>query len=429
MRSPSLRHQSGVSLIEAAVALAVMSIGVTALVGVQSTLRYNNDISRQRSDAARIAAQELEAMRFFQSLGTVNGQANPSWDDLADATTANYTLPGAANSANYTVQRTVVDSGTLNNGARSKTAQVTVSWTDRTGVNNQVRLGTIIARTNPVASALLSANPSFPAFSLRSGRALTIPAAAVTQSGADAGTSRFEPPGLGGAAWYFNNLTGYITKVCDAAGVCTGGLSGRLVSGTVRYAQDVATPDFNVAASPTGTLLPLSSSQPITWESNSGPFRTINVSSLDCGTEVSPDVAEALNYYCLVQMPTPADGWIGKLNINPAGWTIGSAAGTYKVCRYTRYVAVPVGALHPEMVHFVSNGEHPRTYGRVDLTNLNLVNATVTTVNVTENLTNQNFLVIQGTSTCPTDSRDIDAAAGGALVNYHTAQHQPTPSP
>ena len=68
------RRIRGVSLVEALVALAVMSIGMLALVGVQSTMRLNSDLAKQRTEATRIASEEIERMRSFISLGAVNGQ-------------------------------------------------------------------------------------------------------------------------------------------------------------------------------------------------------------------------------------------------------------------------------------------------------------------------------------------------------------------
>jgi Tfp pilus assembly protein PilV len=53
-------HSRGVSLVEAMVALAVMAFGMLAEVGVQTTLRLNADVAKQRSEATRIAQETLE---------------------------------------------------------------------------------------------------------------------------------------------------------------------------------------------------------------------------------------------------------------------------------------------------------------------------------------------------------------------------------
>lgn len=83
----------GVSLVEALVAMAVMSIGMLALVGVQSTLRMNGDLARQRTEATRIASEEIERVRSFTSLAAVPGAPGMSYDEIDSRTVDNYQLP------------------------------------------------------------------------------------------------------------------------------------------------------------------------------------------------------------------------------------------------------------------------------------------------------------------------------------------------
>ncbi len=59
------RPVRGTSLVEAVVAMAVMAFGMLAVVGVQSTLRLNADVAKQRSEAVRIAQEAMEAARGF----------------------------------------------------------------------------------------------------------------------------------------------------------------------------------------------------------------------------------------------------------------------------------------------------------------------------------------------------------------------------
>lgn len=66
----SMIRQRGVTLIEALVAMAVMAFGMLALVGVQSTLRVNADLAKQRAEATRLAEAQLEAARSFVAVGT-----------------------------------------------------------------------------------------------------------------------------------------------------------------------------------------------------------------------------------------------------------------------------------------------------------------------------------------------------------------------
>jgi Tfp pilus assembly protein PilV len=65
VRTLHRRLVRGVSLVEALVSLAVMSFGMLGVVGVQATLRYNAEVSKQRSEAVRIGQEEMESLRSF----------------------------------------------------------------------------------------------------------------------------------------------------------------------------------------------------------------------------------------------------------------------------------------------------------------------------------------------------------------------------
>ena len=111
MRLPAFRRPSvprrGVSLVEALVAMAVMSIGMLAVVGVQGTMRLNSDLARQRTEATRIASEEIERVRSFTSLGVVAGTPGVSYDEIVSRDVAGYQLPGDTANTSYQVQRTV----------------------------------------------------------------------------------------------------------------------------------------------------------------------------------------------------------------------------------------------------------------------------------------------------------------------------------
>ena len=123
-------RRSGVSLIEALVALAVMAFGMLSLVGVQATLRLNSDLAKQRTEAIRIATEELENLRLFTTLNPVNGQAVASWSEIATRSVAAYVQAGNVGNTSYRVERTVVTDPTAL--INLKTVSVKVLWTDRT---------------------------------------------------------------------------------------------------------------------------------------------------------------------------------------------------------------------------------------------------------------------------------------------------------
>jgi hypothetical protein len=97
-----------------------------------------------------------------------------------------------------------------------------------------------------------------------------------------------------------------------------------------------------------------------------------------------------------------AMAWWGKLSIVPSGWTLGTTGTTYKVCRYSSdYDADGV----------IANIEHPKYYRRV-----------------TGALDNQNFVVIAGNESCPTDIAVNYTGTVGSLFNTNTATHQTAPT-
>jgi len=114
-------------------------------------------------------------------------------------------------------------------------------------------------------------------------------------------------------------------------------------------------------------------------------------------------VSTFVAYACVV---TPADHdnnpstpnrWWGKFQITPVGgWLLGTTNQEYKLCRYTGdYVGDGQ----------VSNSEHPLYYR-----------------GVTGVLDNQNYVVIDGHRSCPTDSA-VDTSTG-KYTNVNTARHQ-----
>lgn len=113
-----------------------------------------------------------------------------------------------------------------------------------------------------------------------------------------------------------------------------------------------------------------------------------------------------VSYACIVT-PVDDDGdantalaWWGKLSLVPsATWSLGTTSTTYKVCRYT--------SDYDDDGEF-SNAEHPKYFRRV-----------------TGGLDNQNFVVIRGNESCPTDTEvDYSGSTTGSLYNTNTATHQ-----
>lgn len=446
----------GTSLIEALIAMAVMAFGMLAVVGVQSTLRMNADVAKQRSEATRIAEEEIERLRGFREMAAVAG-APLGWDEVV---TQVGTVPAmvAANTT-YTVNRLVTSPA----GSAQKTLAVSVLWNDRFGNEQSVVLRGVLAGAAPVLSALVTMPPTSTAASQHRNRHPTIPVRAHDMGN---GESAFKPVEGGTVAWTFNNTTGVITSVCTVlagqtsdllnagdvvVGVNCTATKAQLLAGLVRFNLRGVTTDLNngtsafkpiaagtlnfapvVHASPWVTPFPApadvaneasyalaaSDSENPRWPalplgvlagitSGNRPAPSDQCYSNAPATSIVAAAQVAVEYFCIVYPDTTANAsktWSGRPVLVPnhysndpsgAAWSVGNAAGAYRVCRYT-LAAIDV----------TSNTDHPLDY-----------------LNVSGNLINQNFLVVHGAKACPTDVAANPGA--GDLVNSNTRQHQP----
>ncbi|MBT9455135.1 MAG: prepilin-type N-terminal cleavage/methylation domain-containing protein [Burkholderiaceae bacterium] len=390
MRRALLTRQSGISLIEALVALAVMAFGMLGVVGLQATMRQNVDVSKQRAEAVRIAQESIETARAFSLLQTPEDEESVlrAYETLADRESPN---TGYTTNTVYSVSRTVSETGaTVNESsdARMKALEVTVSWTDRLGQPQKVRLGTTIAGVSPDVAGSLGI-PSVHSSVTRQplGRNVNIPLSAVDAS--DKRSSSFAP--TTGVTWVFNNQSGVITSICSPIDTCTPA-NALLLSGYVRFAAAATSAE---AEAPTGTAI----SVDLQVTTTAPAAATVACYSRTVSTHVA--------YYCAVPVDpesTPALKWSGRLNLVSsvalpiASLATETSAASFRVCRYT-----------PTQSDTPTNGNigHPLNYTHVD-----------------GPLSNQNFLVIRAgdgstANECPGDD------AGTAFINGNTWQHQP----
>ncbi len=198
-----LKSQRGVSLVEAIVAMAVMAFGMMAIVGLQSTLRQNSDIAKQRSEAVRIGEAAIEEWRAFATMPTTAGLM--AYDDIPIGVLADQAVNG--DNATFTLKRTVTP------GQGWKSIQVVVAWNDRSGQEQSITLNSLIGRTEPALSGILSLPPAAVPISQPLGRNPAVPAGAIP-FGDDRSTYR--PPGAPDTTvWVLDNLSGVITSVCS----------------------------------------------------------------------------------------------------------------------------------------------------------------------------------------------------------------------
>ncbi|MBE7419059.1 MAG: prepilin-type N-terminal cleavage/methylation domain-containing protein [Ideonella sp.] len=400
----------GVSLVEAMVALAVMAFGMLAVVGVQSTLRLNAEVAKQRTEATRIAQETIEARRAFT---TIEGSGGYN-DAIVNA--GPVAVDGPVTNTTYSVQSEVVTSA----DPPAKVLRVTVRWTDRSNAGQQVVLASAIAGAAPALSGTLAVRPGTAAVGpVRRplGRHPSIPPLA-RQLG---DVSAFVPPLEPRMAIVFNNITGVVTGVCNFGydtsndtitmtdiASCSDTIVGQFLSGYVRFQRRSGGGALtaNDVEDPPGPALRLVMDLDLTSSGHpSGSFclDDANYASTFDGTQ------RLAAYYCVI-MSNAAARWSGITSVVPlrthiggsdVTWQISDSSGAdrYRVCRYTTASSDAQG---------VPNVEHPRNYS-----------------DVSGNLTNQNFVVISSSKSCPTDVAANPAS--GDFINSNTLQHQPAP--
>ncbi len=394
----------GVSLIEALVALAVMAFGMLGVVAMQSSMRQNSDIAKQRSEATRLAHQAIESRRTFTVMTNTAGRL--AWADLIDQ--APQTIVGT--NASYVRTVTIPDLG----GGRSKNLIVDVQWVDRNGASQSVRLASSITGSLPELAVAVGI-PAWGGTLTRQprGRDAAIPPAAVDQGD---GTSTFTPPGAS-VFWVFNNATGFIEKSCTSPTTCTA-VYLRLLAGFVNYATGPAQPLPADAETPTSAAFALDVAVDAT---DPVPL------TVACFKDLQPHYVA---YFCAVPVdPLAGSKWSGRSYLTGGTLSVATSAADasasrHRVCRYT-----PVRGCHPAVgsVIWGAAGSTASCTGASPTPNRKMSNAEhpLDYLDLTQSLANQNFLVIpagDGTTafTCPAD----DTAT--PLLQGNTWDHQPS---
>jgi|GEM_PF-935638 len=426
------REPTGVALIEALVAMLVMGIGSLAVLGAQTTLRFNADLSKQRSEAVRIAQEQIEQARTFSDVaGFTSGITN---------TVTLLTPVGGIGNATYSITRAVVQDTDLH-GTRMKQLRVTVAWVDRVGTSQQVQLVTAIHGTPPAlaGSLLLPANTGPTSAPDRRHRG--IPQGAVLVPGT--ATSSFSPPGAPvGVSWIFNNLTGAIINICTSASTasCTA-VNRRYLGGVIRFATAAppASPTnppagyyFDAGETPQGPDLPAEANlvQGIGVQVVLDPPTTLTA---DCYVQSNP-ASTARLYHCAVPVGN-SGGWSGRIEVTGISLLAFSIADTtanrYRVCRYTPVLDCQPEVPGPTTTNFTTS----TVWGLPGATATCIAPSQQTTpptpsrlmrnddfplkhVDVKGALLNQNFLIRRAADSCPADGP-------APRFNTNTWHHQP----
>ncbi len=110
-RQPQLASDGGFTLIELLIALVVLSIGLTALAGIQVSAIKGNALSKRMTTAVSIADQTIEQLK------------NTPYNDIQSQSTSQI----SQSNLNFTRNVTVINDSPMLN---TKTIHVTVAWID-----------------------------------------------------------------------------------------------------------------------------------------------------------------------------------------------------------------------------------------------------------------------------------------------------------
>jgi len=389
MKTTLKKKMDGFALVEAMVALLILGFGLIAVAKLQSTLMENSGLSKQRTEATRLAQEKMEQLRSFEQLNTATGKF--AYADIA--TTASDVVSGYSSNTSYTRSWTATDS----TNALYKSIFMSVAWTDRNGVGQTVKLDSMVTKLDPKASGSLIVPPAGSPVKKPKGRDLNIPVPAVDLGG---GKSGFTPPGASDFYYVFDNLSGLVTARCAGTtgsyseASCPNDITAYLVSGFIRF----DTTNNPSASSPSSARMVTHLSMTL---SQSAASPNPAWECYDDSSPATPTYPDTVTYTCLVY-PLDHDNnsttppiWSGTSNLT--GIALGTTSSTYKVCRYS---------FDYNGDGLIDNPEHPAQYTAVN-----------------ETLENQNLLVIKGSEDCPDDDTAINAISHP--VNYNTVQHQP----
>lgn len=328
------RRTRGVSLIEALVAFGVLAFGMLGVAGMQSTLRFNADIAKQRSEAVRIAQEALEDWRTFSVLNPTAGHTTP-YTSIASLVQADVT--GYTTNTTYRRTGTVVESAPPG----QKTLVVDVEWTDRTGATQNVRLSSLVAGVAPELAATLVSPANGAPTRNPYGRHRGVPPKAVDFGD---GKSGFLPPQPLGVTvgWLFDNSTGWFqqcaTVVQDNAQLTRADLSCNpnqnylLLSGFLRYAT-LATPPDAAAVHDLNALGP-DFPRPSLYVQQTAPAALTGPRACYLSRRNGGVFRE---YFCGVPIEVAAPRWSGSVvfdNVALAADANDFDANRFRICRY-----------------------------------------------------------------------------------------------
>ena len=385
---------NGFTLLEALVAMLIISFGMLGVVKLQSVISHNADVAKQRSEAVRLAQEKMECLRSFSQIASAaattsncNGELKVlAWNDLATTADPGNPLTSAYSNGRYTRNWTVAGANTDPLRALS----VTVQWTDRAEQPQAVTLNSLLAKSDPAQQGMLGFPlPANTNLKRPKDRNLNIP---VPASALGDGKSAYQvSPTL---AVVFSNDSGYVIQKCSSvvtpanyanntAG-CTN-YSAYIVAGYVSGESDSAL-DL-VTGINTGSVSGANTA--------SGPISCAYGAATDQSTGV---VITGFKYYLCVIPVVEGAGWAGTIRLSGLWPVASNNSSRWLACRF-QYATGPT---------LNENQRNVQPY-----------------VNVKESLDNQNYYIASNNSgTCPTLTNTAGNGPSAQSLSVTTTLHQ-----
>lgn len=386
MKAHYKKPAHGFALIEALVAMMVVSFGMLAIAGFQTTLSLNADVSKQRTEATRLAQQKMEELRTFENLA-IYGTQMVSSSAVTPVTQETITsIAGTATNATFTRSWAITSASAPDTG---RSVVVTVAWTDRAGNAQQVQLTSHVSATDPLLTgSLWFPLPDGTILRRPKNRSIDIPVPAISIPGT--GKSRIPWTGTSGGYLVFSDNTGDVELKCTTTPTSEADLKNTSIC--TKDERYLLTGYISGSQFAKVTKIEFSSVQYITGT----PECTVG-DALDQNTGTK--IANYKYYACLIYptdhdtKATTARVWSGRVDLaGDTSTSLTDPPGT-QVCRFsvtTPVIQLPTG-IEPTLPY---NNNHPETYVRVD-----------------RSLDNQNFSIIEKSDKIKT----IDCVAGSVL--------------
>lgn len=385
-------RQAGFTLLEALIALLVMAFGMLALAGMQLSLSRSADIAKQRTEAMRLAQEQMETLRSYASL--------TAWNALAGGTNT------AATNTTYT--RTWAFGGAITDTMRPVT--VTVAWADRTSAadNQTITLASVISQTDPADSGFLGFPlPQNKNLKRPKNRNINIPVPAISLGTTGKSALQFAT----GVTIVFNDISGGVVERCT--GTVDATTYGTLAAGCTVLNATILAGYVTGAVTPSGTPAPAASAPYFPaptlptgintsgltgWDTTAGVISCIYTRATDQNVLTPPPTATTyLAHYYLCVIPITLSGtgsaWTGFVRLG--GLPTNS---DYKVCRFQ----------YPASSYLTDNMRNFQQY-----------------VNVSESLDNQNYYIENSNgNTCPPITGRVGNITATASDTLATTLHQ-----